>query len=300
MLQQTRMEVVLDYFDRFIRRFPDVASLAAASDDEVMSFWSGLGYYRRARMLRDGARDVCKRFGGSIPRDVESLRQISGIGRYTAGAIASIAFDAPAPIVDGNVRRVIARLFGTNDDPWRHADALVQRAKSPRMLNQGLMELGALICKPSAPICLICPIRPNCRALAEGRINDLPARRAKKPPRSMQIALYLVRDTAGRVLMRRERGPLMNAMFHLPHGDTSLLAGAPLRVRRAALLGSFRHTITTRRIEFRLFEAKLSSIADGDEYSWIDPAEIGRVPHPSYVTKALALGGLRASENVER
>jgi A/G-specific adenine glycosylase len=294
MLQQTRMEVVLSYFGRFIARFPDVASLAAASDDEVTSLWSGLGYYRRARMLRDGARDVCERFGGAIPRDAASLQRIAGIGRYTAGAIASIAFDERAPIVDGNVRRVIARLFATDDDPWPRAEELVMQAKSPRMLNQGVMELGALVCKPAAPLCLVCPVRTDCRALALGRVDEFPAKRPTGVSRTMEVALYLVRDAKGRVLMRRERGPLMNAMFHLPHGDTSLLSGEPLAVRRAALLGTFRHTITTRRIEFRLFEAKLSSIADGDDYAWIHPSEIATVPHPSYVTKALALLSSRA------
>ena len=278
MLQQTRMEVVLEYFPRFIARFPEVASLAEASDDDVLSCWSGLGYYRRARMLRDGARDVCVRFGGAIPRDVDALRQIAGIGRYTAGAIASIAFDGRAPIVDGNVRRVVARIFGTDDDPWPLAEELVTRARSPRILNQGLMELGALVCKPANPLCLVCPVRADCRALAEGRVDDLPAKLAKKETRAVEIALYLVRDAAGRVLMRRERG-----LFHLPD------SGATLHVRRAALLGSFRHTITTRRIEFRLFAATLFSIADDDDYAWIDPKEIGSVPHPSYVRKALAL-----------
>ena len=278
MLQQTRMEVVLGYFERFIRRFPDVASLAAATDDEVTAHWSGLGYYRRARMLRDGARDVCERFGGAIPRDVASLQRIAGIGRYTAGAIASIAFDERAPIVDGNVRRVVARIFGTDDDPWPLAEELVRRAQSPRILNQGLMELGALICKPAVPLCLVCPVRRDCRALAEGRVEELPAKRATKESISVEVALYLVRDAAGRVLMRRERG-----LFRLPDD------GARLRVRRAAFLGTFRHTIMTRRIEFHLFEAKLTSIADGDEYAWIDPATLAAIPHPSYVRKALRL-----------
>ena len=276
MLQQTRMEVVLGYFERFIARFPDVASLAAASEDEVTALWSGLGYYRRARMLRDGARDVCARFGGVIPRDVESLQQIAGIGRYTAGAIASIAFDQQAPIVDGNVRRVLARIHATNQDPWPLAADLVQHAKSPRMLNQGLMELGALICKPIGPSCPICPISPMCHARSTGTVKNFPAKRPTPPPRTMNVTLYLIRDPAGRVLLHRERG-----LFHLP--------SEPLRVRRAALLGTFRHTITTRRIEFHLFEAKLASLADSDDYAWIHPGEIATVPHPSYVKKALRL-----------
>src|SRR5436853_1202429 len=153
MLQQTRMEGVLGYYERFMRRFPDVASLAAASFDDVTAAWSGLGYYRRARMLRDGAVDVMTRFGGVIPKTVDELMTIAGIGRYTAGAIASIAHEQRAPIVDGNVARVLARVFAKNDDAWRRAAELVAVSNSPRDCNQGLMEIGALICTPRKPSC---------------------------------------------------------------------------------------------------------------------------------------------------
>src|SRR5205085_8211523 len=151
MLQQTRMEVVLGYYEPFMARFPDVASLAAATFDEVTAAWSGLGYYRRARMLRDGAVDVMARFGGVIPRTVDELMTIAGVGRYTAGAIASIAHEQRAPIVDGNVARILARLFAIDAplgspmlmrEAWLRADELVGASKSPRDFNQGLMELG--------------------------------------------------------------------------------------------------------------------------------------------------------------
>ncbi|HWS72372.1 MAG TPA: A/G-specific adenine glycosylase, partial [Thermoanaerobaculia bacterium] len=267
MLQQTRMEVVLGgYYERFLTRFPDVQSLARATDDEVMAQWSGLGYYRRARMLRDGAIDVVSRFGGVVPRRADELLTISGIGRYTAGAIASIAHDERAPIVDGNVARILARVealeapLGTPAllrDAWVHAKALVDASASPRNLNQGLMELGALVCKPQKPLCLLCPIRRHCAAFAQGRVDDLPRPKAKQATRALSIPLYLIVDGAGRVLMRREAGKLMNAMFHLPHGDASLLGGTPLRPRTGAILGSFRHTVTTRRIEFSLYAATL-------------------------------------------
>ena len=287
MLQQTRMEVVLPYFERFLARFPTLADLAAASDDDVTAAWSGLGYYRRARMLRAGAAEVMERFRGRVPRSVEELLSIPGIGRYTAGAIASIAFDVRAPIVDGNVARVVARLFGEDGDAWERATALVENCKSPRALNQGLMELGALVCTPRNPSCLVCPVARHCVALRTGRVDELPAPKEKKPTRELRIPLYLVRDASGRVLMRRETGPLMHAMFHLPHGDSSLLAGRPLRVIRPTLLGTFRHTVTTRRIEFAVYAAELPRRARGGEYQWIDPAAMGAVPHPSYVKKAL-------------
>ncbi|HYC93526.1 MAG TPA: A/G-specific adenine glycosylase [Thermoanaerobaculia bacterium] len=287
MLQQTRMEVVLPYFERFLARFPDLPSLARATDDEVMAAWSGLGYYRRAKMLRAGAADVMERFGGTVPSRVDDLLTITGIGRYTAGAICSIAFDRRAPIVDGNVARVLSRLLASADDAWPHATALVDRSRSPRALNQALMELGALICKPRNPACLLCPVRESCVARTTGRIEDFPPPKPKKETRALRIPLYLVRDRRGRVLMRRATGTLMDSMYHLPHGDTSLLDGEPLAATPGALLGTFRHTVTTRKIEFLLYAAEVKGRAKG--FEWIDIERMHEVPHPSYVAKALRL-----------
>ena len=301
MLQQTRMEVVLPYFRAFVKRFPTLQTLAAATDEEVTAAWSGLGYYRRARMLRAGAALVAERFGGRVPDDVETLMTIPGIGRYTAGAIASVAYDRRAPIVDGNVARIVSRLFGIEAavgspalmrEAWRRAEELVAACASPRAFNQGLMEAGALICTPRRPSCETCPVESLCVARATGRVDDLPRPKAKKTPTAMTIALYLVTDGDGRVLMRREHGPLMDGMYHLPHGDASLLTGTPLAVRSREKIGAFRHTVTTRKIEFELFAAEPRlriRDCDGGEYVWIDPRELRSLPHPSYVAKALRL-----------
>jgi A/G-specific adenine glycosylase len=299
MAQQTRIEVVLRYFAPFVARFPDVHSLAAATLDEVTSFWSGLGYYRRARMLREGAIDVVTRYGGNLPESVEELQSIAGIGRYTAGAIASIAFEQRAAIVDGNIARIVARLVGIEHptgstalmlEAWKHAEKLVASCSEPRKFNQGLMEIGALVCKPAKPVCGACPLQSMCIAFASGRVEELPARKARAATRTMRIPLYLIVDGDGRVLMRREGGKLMRDLFHLPHGDSSLLSGRALRVRRTKRLGTFRHTVTTRRIEFELMAAELhDSIADGEEYQWVARDELARLPHPSYVSKALRL-----------
>ncbi|MGZ5443366.1 MAG: A/G-specific adenine glycosylase [Thermoanaerobaculia bacterium] len=285
MLQQTRMEVVLPYFARFLGRFPDLASLANATDDEVTTAWSGLGYYRRAKMLRAGAAAVMDTFGGTIPSTVQDLLTIPGIGRYTAGAIASVAFDQRAPIVDGNVARVLSRLFALETDTWPVAEELVRASRSPRLLNQGLMELGALVCKPRNPACLVCPVHDACVARATGRIDEFPRPKPRKATRELRIPLYLVRDRSGRVLMRRASGTLMDAMYHLPHGDTSLLDGEPFATESRELLGTFRHTVTTRKIEFVLYTATIERRPKG--YEWI--ANVGEVPHPSYVRKALSL-----------
>jgi A/G-specific adenine glycosylase len=301
MLQQTRMEVVLGYYERFLRRFPTVAALARASLDEVTAAWSGLGYYRRARMLREGAIDVMTRFGGVIPKPVDELMSIAGIGRYTAGAIASIAHGQRAPIVDGNVARIMARLFAIDTplaspvlmrEAWVRAEELVATSKSPRDLNQGLMELGALVCTPRNPDCGVCPLRRGCAAFASGRVDEFPRPKAKVVTREMHIPLYLVVDREGRVLMRRESGQLMRGMFHLPHGDTTLLTGAPLRVGIVETLGTFRHTVTNRRITFEVFAVTRRLRTRGREYAWIDPALLSAIPHPSYVRKALQLAGI--------
>lgn len=293
MAQQTRMEVVVPYFERFVTRFPTIAALAAATEDEVTGAWSGLGYYRRARMLRSGAIDVRDRFAGRLPAHVDELRTIAGIGPYTAGAIASIAFEERVPIVDGNVARVVSRLFTIDAAlgtpalvraAWKRAEELVNAAKSPRALNQGLMELGALLCTPRKPSCLLCPVAAHC-----SQREELPRPKTKTATRELHIPLYLVTDRAGRVLMRRESGKLMTAMFHLPHGNTALLGGTPMVVREAIPVGSFRHTVTNRRITFELFRARARRPAG---YEWIAPDVLRELPHPSYVRKALELASL--------
>ena len=301
MLQQTRMEVVLGYYERFMARFPTIAKLARASVDDVIAAWSGLGYYRRARMLRDGAIDVMKRFGGVIPETVGELMTIAGIGRYTAGAIASIAHGLQEPIVDGNVARIVARLFAIEAplgspslmrQAWHRAEVMVASSKSPRDFNQGLMELGALICTPRKPLCEQCPLRRQCAAFVSGRVDELPRPKAKAATRELRIPLYLVIDRDGRVLMRRESGQLMRGMFHLPHGDTTLLTGTPLRIGASSTLGTFRHTVTNRRITFEVFAVTRRPRTLSGEYAWIVPDALGTIPHPSYVRKALRLAGI--------
>ena len=304
MLQQTRMEVVLRYYDRFVSIFPSIKALSRASEEKVLAAWSGLGYYRRARMLRAGAVAIAES-EGRLPQTVEALMTIPGIGRYTAGAIASIAYDQHSPIVDGNIARILARLFaieaplGSSQlmrEAWRHSEALVAASKSPRLFNQGLMEIGALVCTPKNPSCARCPLTAHCAAFISSRTAELPAKKVAGPTRALSIPLYYISDERGRVLMRREAGDLMTSMFHLPHGDTALFAAPPLRVSEKTLIGSFRHTVTNRRIEFRLVAADLNgSIAESvDEYAWIDPKELARIPHPSYVAKAVAMATVKS------
>jgi A/G-specific adenine glycosylase len=280
MLQQTRMEVVLGRYAQFLTRFPTIGALARATEDDVTAAWSGLGYYRRARMLRAGAAAVMSRFGGELPSTVEELMTIDGIGRYTAGAIASVAFNECAPIVDGNVARIVARLFATHESAWPFAQELVEASRSPREFNQALMEIGALICKPRNPDCGACPLRKSCAAYQQGSVGEFP-RVKSKASIAVQIPLYVITDAQGRVLMRRETAKLMQGLFVLPE------KGA-----KGTKLGTFRHTITNRRIEFVVYTTATGDRRPATGHQWIAPADLARTPHPSFVKKALRLAGI--------
>ena len=306
MLQQTRMEVVLPRYGAFLERFSTLSALAGSTEAAVLTAWSGLGYYRRARMLRAAAQEIVKRFAGRIPDTVDRLLSIPGIGRYTAGAISSIAFDRVAPIVDGNVARILARLEGIDEAvgspalmraAWLSAEALVASARSPRALNQGIMEIGALVCTPRNPKCDRCPLTRFCVAYDEQRVSELPRPKAPTATRRMTIPLYVITDAKGRVLLRHERGPLMDAMFHLPHGTRDLFDVPLLHTRSREPRGRFLHTVTNRRIEFLVYTAKLKVRAPRS-YAWID--DVSEVAHPSYVKKALALVRRSAVSRLDR
>ncbi|MCA9706094.1 MAG: A/G-specific adenine glycosylase, partial [Myxococcales bacterium] len=179
MLQQTRVETVERFYGPFLERFPTVAALARADEQAVLQAWSGLGYYRRARLLHRGARHVVEELRGSIPADAEGLRAIPGVGEYTAGAIASIAFDRPEPLVDGNVARVLSRVEAIEDPKqqlatarrhWRRVAGILRHG-TPRVLSQALMELGATVCTPRSPQCLLCPVRSVCAAHRAGQVS---------------------------------------------------------------------------------------------------------------------------------
>ena len=238
MLQQTRVSSVLEYFDRFMTRFPNPRALAEAEWDEVASLWAGLGYYRRAKNLWRGAQDVVERHGGIVPSDAESVRELTGVGPYTAGAILSIAFNQPAPLVDGNVARVFARLYRIDQEQqtsaaqklfWRLAAEWVQ-GERPGDFNQALMELGATVCRPKSPTCLLCPLRAQCRAAQESDPTRYPVKKSKKKvlPTEDYIALLISRDTQHvintnqppqqeYVVIQRAGEGLLGGMWGLPH-----------------------------------------------------------------------------------
>lgn len=238
MLQQTQVATVIDYFNRWMVRFPDVHSLASADLDEVLSMWAGLGYYRRAKLLHKAARYVVEELGGQMPQELKGLLALPGVGRYTAGAIASIAFEQSVPIVDGNVERILARLRTVAGDPkskdnqkifWQMAEALVDDER-PGDFNQSMMELGATVCTPKKPTCLLCPVRALCMAYAEGDVLSYPAkvkRAKKKKQHVITCIVYAQRDNQPvTLLMQRPEEGLLANMWEFPtvamtQGDTN-------------------------------------------------------------------------------
>jgi A/G-specific adenine glycosylase len=282
MLQQTQVSVVLPYWESFLRRFPDVRALAEAPLDAVLAAWRGLGYYARARNLHQAAQAIVRDHGGRFPRTVESLGALPGFGRYTVGAVASIAFGLPVPLVDGNVARVLARLFaieGAAGDTarekvlWRLAEALVE-GERPGDWNQALMELGATVCRPESPSCLLCPLREECRALAMGAVDRIPAPRPRAARRAMRLAVAVVRRGSSVLLVRREGTGLFGGLWELPAVE---VAGAG--DMRAALesawdgvevaerpLATVERTLTHRDLRLTAFEVARLRAPPGGRY----------------------------------
>lgn len=224
MLQQTRVETVQSYYGAFLAKFPDIGTLAAADESRVLEAWSGLGYYRRARLLHAGARYVASEHGGALPRDAEGLRKIPGVGRYTAGAIASIAYDDPVALVDGNVARVLSRLQALEDPKqqdaaaaghWALAQSILEHG-SPRVLAQALMELGATVCTPVQPRCQACPVQGECKAFARGLQDVIPAPKKRAPSPQQDLWAVAVRAGGKILLERRPDEGLLAGMWCLP------------------------------------------------------------------------------------
>ncbi len=313
MLQQTRVETVIPYYERFLDQLPDVRALATADLDEVLGLWAGLGYYSRARNLHAAAATVVDGFGGQLPRDAEALRTLPGVGRYTAGAIASIAFDRPAPIVDGNVTRVLSRLFGIREDAasarakarlWDEAARLV-RGPDPGTLNQALMELGATTCTPRAPACSACPLRRHCAARRAGDPEALPVVRRRSEPRRIRAAAAWVTRRGRALAVRRPSGGLLGGLWELPGGEIrrgesptralrrALRDCAGLALRRVEPVGVVEHLFTHRRLHLHVFrgEAAAGRVRRRgiERHLWLPAGELAALPQSAMTRKALHL-----------
>lgn len=300
MLQQTRVETVIGYYERFLSRFPTVADLAAAPEDDVLKMWEGLGYYSRARNLHRGAKQVMADFDGAIPSYVEELRTIHGVGPYTAGAIASIAFDQPVPAVDGNVIRVVSRLKGIRENVGvpsvkrmleGEAASLVP-AERPGDFNQALMDLGATVCVPGTPACERCPLREVCDAFSAGDAEDLPILPRKSPPRVIDYAVCLI-FSGNRVLMRQRTEAMLRGLWVFPMVEgTPTLRQLPAAVKKLTRLvvhdvkdaGAAKHAFTHQIWQMQLYTMSVQEDAPAPNgYRFVPVEEMASLAIPTAV-----------------
>lgn len=311
MLQQTTVKAVIPYFLAFVSRWPTMQALAAASLDDVLSTWAGLGYYSRARHLHKCAEIVAGLHGGQLPATEAELLELPGIGPYTAAAIAAIAFGARATPVDGNIERVMARLFAVRTPlpackpELRRLAASLTPARRAGDHAQALMDLGATICTPKSPACALCPIRPDCRAYAEGLVSTIPARSAKPVRPVRRGTAFLVLSDDGHVLLRKraERG-LLGGMLEVP--STEWREGASpgkLALREPPVDGTWHpvpgvvvHTFTHFRLELNVYrslvdrETPLTRAADAPRCRWVARRDLDRAALPSIMRKIIAHG----------
>lgn len=293
MLQQTRAQAVIPYYERFLARFPTVEALASAEEDEVLALWAGLGYYSRARNLRRAARDLAA--AGGFPETYDGIRALPGIGDYTAAAIASIAFGLPHAVLDGNVLRVVARVANDAADiasprTRERFRAVAQSWLDPRqpgVFNQALMELGATVCLPKSPLCLVCPLAALCEARAAGTASQLPVKLRRVQPVAIQATLLLIRRRGRVLLLRRHAASRRMAGFWDLPDPESLPSARPGRI-----VGEFRHTITFHHYTFTVVLASFRKTVKPGALDWFDPVHLAGIPLSTTARKALQLAGI--------
>ncbi len=314
MLQQTQVQVVVPYFERFVAALPDIPSLARAPLDDVLALWSGLGYYARARNLHAAARACMESHGGELPRGFDALVALPGIGRSTAGAILAQAWGERFPILDGNVKRVLARLHGIDGWPgtpavekrmWLLAEAHLPDARMADY-TQAQMDFGATLCTRFDPACMVCPLRRGCIALCEGRVAELPTPKPGRPLPERSAIVMLLQDGAGRVLLqRRPASGVWAALWSLPeagehaqarawfaiHADGDYDAGEPL----AAIAHGFTHyRLQLQPVRWREVALRVR-VADNDGLRWVAPAELASLGIPAPIRKLLEDTSMGAS-----
>jgi A/G-specific adenine glycosylase len=320
MLQQTRIAAVMPYYERFLDRFPNVESLAAARQTEVLKLWSGLGYYTRARNLHAAAKEIIARHDGKFPRDLAAALELPGIGTYTAAAVLSIAYDVPLAVLDGNVARVLARVHAIRGDlrapkTWRALTEIADRQlakNSASDWNQSLMELGEVICTPQSPRCSICPVVRWCRAYAENLINEIPAPRRKRAAVHMKIAAAILLDPQGRTLLVKDPGAhdgvLFSRMWQFPAVEVTTAPKAALAAHLRATLSlpgnagklelealpAARHGVTFRNIALLPFLARVQRLPTLPRTRILPLKNLAKLPISS-ATKKIAAAALSSS-----
>ena len=298
MLQQTQTATVAPYFEKFLERFPSVSDLASADRQSVLELWAGLGYYRRAHLLHDAARIVANDLGGRFPDTVEGLRTLPGVGRYTAGAIASVAFDRRAPILDGNVKRVLARVFAVREAPdeprtldrlWHLAEEILPQRRCGDF-NQALMDLGATVCTPKRPACGDCPVKGHCAALQLGKVDVIPAPRRRAAQRKVDMRAFIVTSPRRILLVQRSAEGLWPGMTAFPSAETNgktafdamqLLLPLPVlcRLTKFRPLGAVNHQLTHRQLRFEVFQSSAPAVRIRPPFLWTPLDDIPPLPN---------------------
>ncbi|OZI77409.1 A/G-specific adenine glycosylase [Bordetella genomosp. 12] len=306
MLQQTQVATVIPYFERFLARFPDVAALAAASQEEVMPYWAGLGYYARARNLHRCAQDIMALWEGRFPPDAERIATLPGIGRSTAAAIAAFAYGERSPIMDGNVKRVFTRHFGIEGDParrevesrlWQLAEDQVRAVPDLDMTayTQGLMDLGATLCTRGKPACERCPVAPSCIARRDGRQQELPTPKTRRAVPERQTAMLVLEHDGAILLQQRPSPGIWGGLWSLPEFDAAgdaRLASRSLGLEPQAHyeLAAFAHTFTHYRLHVRPWyvPVRLAGLSAGAlPARWVPAGELGTIALPAPIKKLL-------------
>ena len=304
MLQQTRVEAVKPYYTRFMEALPDIRALAGCQEERLLKLWEGLGYYNRVRNMQKAAAEVAERYGGEFPSEFEELLTLPGIGRYTAGAIASIAYGRAVPAVDGNVLRVISRICGNEEDIGKQSVRMlfekeimrILPAEAPGTFNQALMELGAVVCVPNgAPLCAECPVREFCFAFETGRQQELPVKAAKKQRRIEERTVLVIRDGERTVIRQRPKKGLLAGLYELPNypgflsSDEALAlvkseGWEPIRIKELEKAHHIFSHVEWRMEGYLVLVEELEK-ADGDSWLLIEPERAEReFPVPAAFT----------------
>jgi A/G-specific adenine glycosylase len=319
MLQQTRIAAVLPYYESFLRRFPTVQLLASARPAEVLRAWAGLGYYSRARNLHRAAKEIVARYAGNFPRDHDAALALPGIGRYTAAAILSIAYDAPLAVLDGNVARVLSRLAAIQGDlrssgKWSQLERNAQRLlrhDAAGEWNQALMELGETVCTPRRPQCGACPVTRFCLARSRGLVNEIPAPRRKRAPVQVRIAATVLLDPHGRTLLVKDSGAhdrvLFSGMWQFPAVEVKTAPAIEMKEHLATSLGiktdglvalpQMRHVVTFRNIALLPFLARLRRLPRAARSRALPLNGLARIPISS-ATRKIAQAVVKNLEGV--
>jgi len=305
MLQQTQVKTVIPYYERWIKTLPTIGKLANAPEQKILKLWEGLGYYSRAKNLKKSAQIICREMNGELPKTVNDLKNLPGVGRYTAGAISSIAFGLKAPVLDGNVKRVLSRLFCINENGttsasenrlWQQAEDLLP-VRRPGDFNQALMELGATVCIPKSPICQQCPMRTLCKAFLKNKITEFPPSKKKVPSKKIEVSAGIIIKNKKVYIQQRSKNALMGGLWEFPGGKREKGESPEeclkreikeeLRVNVISLnkVMTIKHTYTQFRVTLNVFNCELQKKQirpDGcEQWKWVSLSNLKEYPFPA-------------------